>query len=127
LNANSAAAQRFVQRTGHRERVGTLTPLSRLDGNPYSPYSYGVKSSRRQVSKGVEEARQQLPAILAAAAAGRSTIITRHGKAVAAVVPAAHVRQNKPASLQALAGSGRGMWGRDSSKAIAKLRDEWNR
>lgn len=86
-----------------------------------------MKPSSRQVSKGVEEARQQLPAILAAAAAGRSTVITRHGKAVAAVVPAAHARQDKPASLMTLAGSGRGLWGRDSGKAIAKLRDEWNR
>ncbi len=86
-----------------------------------------MKSSHKHVSKGVEEARQQLPAILAAAVAGRSTLITRHGKTVAAVVPADHVRQGKPASLQALTGSGRGLWGRDSRKAIAKLRDEWSR
>ena len=86
-----------------------------------------MKSSSKQNSKGAEEARQQLPAILAAAAAGRTTIITRHGRAVAAVVPATEVRQGKPASLQALAGSGRGMWGKDSRKLINKLREEWNR
>lgn len=86
-----------------------------------------MKPSSRQISKGAEEARQQLPAILAAAAAGRTTIITRHGKAVAAVVPAAAAKRSKPASLQPLAGTGRGMWGKDSSKAISKLRDEWNR
>lgn len=86
-----------------------------------------MKPSRKQASRGAEEARQQLPAILAAAAAGRSTLITRHGKAVAVVVPADHVRQRKPVSLQSLAGSGRGLWGRDSRKAIDKLRDEWSR
>lgn len=86
-----------------------------------------MKPSSKQISKGAEEARQQLPAILAAAIAGRTTIITRHGRAVAAVVPAAAANQTKPASLQSLAGTGRGMWGKDSSKAISKLRDEWNR
>ena len=86
-----------------------------------------MKQSSKPDSKGAEEARQQLPAILTAAAAGRTTIITRHGRMIAAVVPAAAARQAKPASLQALAGSGRGMWGKDSSKTIAELRDEWNR
>lgn len=86
-----------------------------------------MKTTSKPVSKGAEEARQQLPAILAAAAAGRSTIITRHGRAVAAVVPAADLAQRKPASLQALAGTGRGMWGKTSTHTIATLRDEWNR
>lgn len=86
-----------------------------------------MKSTSNEISKGAEEARQQLPAILAAAAAGRTTIITRHGRAVAAVVPPTEARQNKPASLLALAGSGKGLWGKDSRKVIKKLRDEWNR
>jgi antitoxin (DNA-binding transcriptional repressor) of toxin-antitoxin stability system len=86
-----------------------------------------MKKSMQQISKGAEEARQQLPAILAAAAAGRTTIITRHGRAVAAVVPVTAVKAGKPAALQALAGTGRGMWGKNSTKAIARLRDEWNR
>lgn len=86
-----------------------------------------MKQSSKQISKGAEEARKQLPAILAAAALGRTTIITRHGRAVAAVVPAIEARQSKPASLQALAGSGKGLWGKDSRKTISKLRDEWNR
>ena len=86
-----------------------------------------MKQSSKQISKGAEEARKQLPAILAAAALGRTTIITRHGRAVAAVVPVIEARQSKPASLQALAGSGKGLWGKDSRKTISKLRDEWNR
>ncbi len=84
-----------------------------------------MKQSSKQISKGAEEARKQLPAILAAAALGRTTIITRHGRAVAAVVPVIEARQSKPASLQALAGSGKGLWGKDSRKTISKLRDEW--
>lgn len=78
-------------------------------------------------SKGAEEARRQLPAILAAAAAGRTTIITRHGREIAAVVPAAAVKHGKIADLQGLAGSGRGLWGEDSCRTIAELRDEWSR
>jgi prevent-host-death family protein len=85
-----------------------------------------MKPSIDPVSKGAEEARQQLPAILAAASQGRTTMITRHGREIAAVVPAAAVKLDVPASLLALAGSGRGMWGANSSQAIAELRDEWN-
>jgi antitoxin (DNA-binding transcriptional repressor) of toxin-antitoxin stability system len=54
-------------------------------------------------------------------------MITRHGREVAAVVPAAAARTAKPASLLALAGSGRDLWGADSRKAVARLRDEWKR
>jgi prevent-host-death family protein len=86
-----------------------------------------MKRTSKTVSKGAEKARQELPAILAAAAAGRTTIITRHGRKVAAVVPAAMVTPAKPLSLQPLAGSGRGLWGPDSSSAISDLRDEWSR
>jgi prevent-host-death family protein len=86
-----------------------------------------MKPLPKPISKGVEEARQHLPAILAAAAAGRTTIITRHGRVVAAVVPATDARKSKPVSLQSLAGTGRGMWGKSSGKTISKLRDEWNR
>lgn len=86
-----------------------------------------MKRSSTPVSRGAEEARQQLPAILDAAAAGRTTLITRRGREIAAVVPAAAVKSLKPASLLALAGSGAGLWGKDSSKAIADLRDEWKR
>jgi len=78
-------------------------------------------------SKGAEQARQQLPSILADAALGRTTLITRHGRAIAAVVPVGALKADKTASLLALAGSGRGLWGKNSSRAISVLRDEWNR
>jgi len=87
----------------------------------------GMKPPGKILSKGAEEARQQLPAILAAAAAGRTTVITRHGREIAAVVPAAAIRHAKPVSLLALAGSGRKLWGKASSEAIGALRDEWTR
>ena len=78
--------------------------------------------------KGAEEARNQLPDLLDAAEKGKSTIITRHGRAVAALVPmeayGAALRQE---DLLPLAGSGRGLWGKDSAQRLRKLRDEWNR
>lgn len=54
-------------------------------------------------------------------------MITRHGREVAAVVPAAAVRASEPAPLTALAGTGRGLWGARSARTIARLRDEWKR
>lgn len=86
-----------------------------------------MKVTRTPDSKGAEEARQQLPAILAAAAAGQSTLITRHGRTVAAVVPASTIVLQRPVSLLALAGTGKRLWGNRSADAIAALRDEWNR
>ena len=87
---------------------------------------------RRQVNgmvrKGAEEARNQLPDLLEAAEKGQSTIISRHGRPVVALVPisayGAVVRQEP---LTPLAGSGRGLWGRDSARTLRRLRDEWSR
>ncbi len=77
--------------------------------------------------KGAEEARNQLPDLLDAAGEGRSTIITRHGRPVAALVPVdtygAVVRQEP---LTPLEGSGRGLWGKNVALTLRKLRDEWN-
>jgi len=78
--------------------------------------------------KGVEDARNQLPALLAEAERGRSTIITRHGRAVAAIVPIEQVKEEtRQKSLLPLAGTGKGMWGRNSTQTLRKLRDEWER
>jgi prevent-host-death family protein len=88
-----------------------------------------MNAKSRPDTRGAEEARQQLPAILAAAAAGRTTIITRHGRAVAAVVPVDAVVSTRGISLCSLAGTGRGLWGRgrSSARAVRAMRDEWNR
>ncbi|TAN49807.1 MAG: type II toxin-antitoxin system Phd/YefM family antitoxin [Betaproteobacteria bacterium] len=78
--------------------------------------------------KGVEIARSQLPALLAEAERGRSTIITRHGRSIAAIVPVERAaRGPRQKSLLGLAGSGKGLWGRDSAKTLRKLREEWQR
>ena len=79
-------------------------------------------------SKGAEEARNQLPDLLDAAEEGQSTIITRHGRPVAALVPVkALTGTSRQQSLLTLEGSGRGLWGRNSSRTIDRLRDEWTR
>ncbi len=77
--------------------------------------------------KGVEEARRTLPAILEAAAQGKTTIITRHGRSIAAVVRVSAAKSTSRASLLSLSGTGKGMWGRDSAKGVSRLREEWNR
>jgi prevent-host-death family protein len=79
-------------------------------------------------TKGAEEARNQLPSLLESAERGRATVITKHGKPVAALVPIgdfdAHAKQM---SLTPLRGSGKGFWGKDPAKTIDELRDEWER
>jgi prevent-host-death family protein len=78
--------------------------------------------------RGAEEARKQLPELLDAAEKGESTIITRHGKPVAALVPIATYQATKPQlSLRPLRGTGRGLWGKDSTRTIRELKDEWER
>ena len=76
--------------------------------------------------RSAEEARNQLAHLLDAAEAGRSTIITRRGRPVAALIPigafSASARQEP---LLPLAGSGRGLWG-DSAGTLPKLRAEWD-
>ncbi|MBS0394086.1 MAG: type II toxin-antitoxin system prevent-host-death family antitoxin [Proteobacteria bacterium] len=82
----------------------------------------------RPSRKGAEEARNQLPSLLDAAERGLSTVITKHGRAVAAIVPVEQldaVGVQQP--LKNLKGSGKGLWGSDSAATISGLRDEWNR
>jgi antitoxin (DNA-binding transcriptional repressor) of toxin-antitoxin stability system len=77
--------------------------------------------------KGVEAARSELPALLAQAERGRTTIITRHGRSVAALVPLERVGEKQQKPLVGLAGSGKGLWGKDSAKTLRRLREEWER
>lgn len=72
---------------------------------------------------GVEEARQALPSLLDLANQGTSTIITRHGRAIAALVPVDRVPRRPGVSVASLCGSGVGLWSGDD--AIARQRDEW--
>ena len=78
--------------------------------------------------KGAEEARNQLPSLLESAERGRSTVITKHGKAVAALVPIGDFNAGgKQGTLINLKGSGRGLWGKDAAQTVDVLRDEWGR
>lgn len=81
-------------------------------------------------SYGLEQARIQLPAIVADAHAGNASIITRHGKPYAAIVPIQDFQKSQAASdasgLLALRGTGRGLWGANVGQTIAELRDEWD-
>ena len=85
-------------------------------------------------SYGLEQARIQLPAIIANAHSGVASVITRHGKPYAAVVPlkdleklrgAARGALSASSSLLALRGTGQGLWGANVGQTIAKLRGEW--
>ena len=81
-------------------------------------------------SYGLEQARIQLPSIIANAHAGHASIITRHGKPYAAVVPVQDLQKSRAAvgaasGLLTLRGTGRGLWGVDVGQTIAELRDEW--
>jgi prevent-host-death family protein len=83
--------------------------------------------SERQ-SKGAEEARNQLPDLLDAAEKGQSTVITRHGRPVAALVPIDAFESITPQkSILPLKGSGGGLWGKDSARTLRDLREEWDR
>jgi len=84
---------------------------------------------RTPTRKGAEQARNQLPDLLDAAENGRSTIITRHGRPVAALVPIAALgdAERRQQSLLPVAGSGRGLWGKNSTRTLRRLRQEWSR
>ena len=76
---------------------------------------------RMVLRKGAKEARSQLPALLDAAEQGRSTIITRHGRPVAALVPmSAYEPAARQQPLLPLKGSGCGLWGKDSTRTIGR-------
>jgi prevent-host-death family protein len=94
-----------------------------IDPEPYRAYSHRMGKARH---KGAEEARNQLPSLVEDAAKGRTTIITRRGRSIAALVPiddlSARPRQK---GLLDLIGSGKGLW--DRSSRPRRLRDEWNR
>ena len=84
----------------------------------------------KPIRKGAEEARSQLPELLTAAQQGRQTIITRHGRPVAVLIPVSASGEEAHAqrSLLPLAGSGRGLYGPDPSRqTVHSLRDEWSR
>jgi prevent-host-death family protein len=76
--------------------------------------------------KGVQEARQEFPALIEAAHRGNRTIITKHGKPYAAIVPVDEaVTRVRGVTIAQLRGSGKKIWKRDAAQEISRLRDEW--
>ena len=79
---------------------------------------------------GLEQARIQLPMIVAEAHAGVRSIITKHGKPYAAIVPIEDIQKSPTdadlaSGILALRGTGRGLWGPHVGQAVSELRDEW--
>ncbi len=75
---------------------------------------------------GADQARTHLPELLERARRGERSLITKRGKPFAEVVPVGSGTSSKPRlSFLALENTGRGLWGRDSRKALRRLRDEW--
>ena len=82
------------------------------------------------VSYGLEQARIQLPNIIANAHAGIRSIITKHGRPYAAIVPLQDVQKSTTdtelaSGILALRGTGRGLWGAHVGQTVDELRDEW--
>lgn len=84
--------------------------------------------TNEEIHYGLERARSRLPSIVAEAHAGKRSIITRHGKPCAAVVPLEDMDRASNKSqkgILALRGTGKGLWGKDSRHTLTELRDEW--
>jgi prevent-host-death family protein len=117
--------QREARQTGHLTPMGGVREEEALT---VFCTVCTVKTMSKVLTKGAEEARNQLPDLLAAAQRGRRTIITRHGQPVAALVPMEALEMSdRQRSILPLAGTGRGLWGRDPRATLSRLRDEWDR
>lgn len=102
-----------------------------IDTLLYRLYRFGMvdrilQRARRISRKGAEEARREFPALVERASRGELTVITKHGKDYAALVPASAVELGAGrVDFLALRGSGRGLWGKSVKRSIARMRDEW--
>ena len=78
------------------------------------------------IRQGAEEARKRFPSLVDQAARGEPTIITKHGKPYAALVPASYLAQSKAGvDIRALRGSGKGLWGRSVKRTLRSMREAW--
>ena len=82
----------------------------------------------RTATMGAEEARKMFPSLVESASRGKTTIITKHGKPYAAMVPVvqARARARTGERFIDLCGTGKGMYGGDVAKYIDELRSEWD-
>lgn len=92
---------------------------------------YEKSTMAKPPSYGLEKARAQLPRIVSEAHEGQTTIILRHGKPMAAVVPVDLLRvceppEPAPLKLSSLRGTGRGFWTERADQVVDELRTEWD-
>ncbi len=76
---------------------------------------------------GAEDARTHLPELLERAHRGTPTLITRRGRPYAVLMPVGQAQAAmRRISVMTLAGTGAGLWGGDSARMVAAMRDEWS-
>lgn len=77
-------------------------------------------------TRGVQEARKELPVLLEAAHRGSRTVITKRGKPYAAIVPVGEGTPTRAGlSMLGLRGAGKNIWDHDATKIVQALRKEW--
>lgn len=98
--------------------------------SPVTPYT--VQSVQNEAgmgtrrTRGVQEARKELPALIEAAHRGSTTIITKHGEPYAALVPVNEARAiGRGVTVAQLRGTGRKIWKKDAAAEVSRMRDEW--
>jgi antitoxin (DNA-binding transcriptional repressor) of toxin-antitoxin stability system len=75
---------------------------------------------------GLEVGRSTLLELASRAHAGEPSLLTRHGKPYAAIVPPDVLNKARPrVRFLGLRGTGKGLWGPSPAKAVAEIRDEW--
>ncbi len=76
---------------------------------------------------GAEQARRHLPKLLDQAHRGEATIITKHGKPYAALVPLSAIPPEVPVvSVFGLRGSAKHCWSDQPNKDINDIREDWD-
>ena len=75
---------------------------------------------------GIEQGRNTLPQLALRAFGGEPSVLTKHGKPYAAIVPLEMVKRAQAGnrSFLALRGTGKGLWGAEPAQMIAQMRDE---
>jgi len=80
--------------------------------------------TKRASSYAVDAARQARPHLVDFASRGIATIITRHARPIAALVPLVHAQGQALSTTTALRGSGPDLW--TGPDAVGPQRDEWD-
>jgi prevent-host-death family protein len=75
---------------------------------------------------GVKQARRNLTALLERASRGQPSVVTKHGRVYAAIVPVHYLRLQRGPNMLGLRGTGKGLWGRSAAGTIRGLRVEWD-